>query len=492
MKQDVRTFSDLHNLMVTLQEAFGQLDIILNNRSLEKMAVFLLQVSTTRNRSYHDIKYFLKIPPGYSPIQVIAHLFHSTVFWEIDRARHRTIRSLLSPIKLPENSEKTFRVQLDDMQSLDTENINECKNYYSRYIFDLYDAKTLEFHNGVNQFLSACVVENMLKKILKPWQLIQIIACIKMTERYQFCNNSASLQSLRLRILDLVKTLKIRVSEEEIDSAIKSGLQLVYNQVTSYSSENVAFFLADQWSQTWEIHPEVQQKSYSISSYRNVLINLYNHLSNLKPKNIFPQYQNKPPSSTLVASINKAEKNIKIGVLYLKIKIIAIALLEAIAEETKDPSSKFGDIPIVLFTASATSPNSSSVWDKFWLDALKDCEEFNSDDQNTVFSILLTGRPDRRYLTIINGDTIEETTDLKSKFDTNKSYISAYLFSKLKPDTLESIFIDIKNYLKGTIPATTLLSGPIRNHLKHLFDILEITAISRKDALIDLRSRLKV
>ena len=116
------------------------------------------------------------------------------------------------------------------------------------------------------------------------------------------------------------------------------------HDVDSFAEPDPGIFLDGSWKLLLESNAPLQTIDvYSIREYRQALQKMAGFLCRLNPDLIFHQYHHEPTDEEFERLVGLARRNVAIGCKYLGIKLLAMAVLEALAELTG------GDAPLSLF-----------------------------------------------------------------------------------------------------------------------------------------------
>jgi hypothetical protein len=140
--------SYLHRLIQLFQYSFYELKINATIADVETMAVTVYNVMEARWRKYHSIDHVLSICETSDPIQILAGLFHDTVYLQIDRRIHPRIVHYLQEFQ-PVGEGYTVKVPPINSNTADQ------TLYLVSEVFGAKSGSTLTPFTGANEYLSA-------------------------------------------------------------------------------------------------------------------------------------------------------------------------------------------------------------------------------------------------------------------------------------------------------------------------------------------------
>ena len=332
--------SPIHRLIAHFQESFVKLHIDVPPKTCEDYAVFVHSCMNNGRRKFHTTNHVLDVCEQMQPLQVLAGLFHDVVYYQVDGG-------------FPPNADELIRVIVevhDDVVAIKkTLPTDYPTNHYLSICLDVFAFKpgqTLGIHGGLNEFLSAWVAVNFLGDFLKAKDLITIAACIEATIPFRPEDEQGKncLDHLAQRINDCYAHYKLQLGDIEVAQMVKLAAGVANRDVANFAELDPGKFLDN----TWILLPETNETLwkpgvYFNADYRKALMKMEGFLSFLNPENIYHGYHNEPEPEVLKEMKVQATKNVKTANQYLQLKILGIAIIEALAVATG------GDAPISMF-----------------------------------------------------------------------------------------------------------------------------------------------
>ena len=111
---------------------------------------------------------------------------------------------------------------------------------------------------------------------------------------------------------------------------------MLFRSVSSFSEADPAVFLSTTWLLIEESNaPLAAVGIYSVRDYRVALSRMEGFLGSLNPDSVFRDYNGTPDAATFTALRNAARKNLEFATKYLRMKIVSISVVEALAQATR-------------------------------------------------------------------------------------------------------------------------------------------------------------
>ncbi len=328
----------LHRIIDTFSQAFEQLGVVVEVKTLEELAVLIHKAMTVQARNYHNLEHVLSLVNPDSPIQTLAALFHDIVYYQVDLGFLPEIMEVVAPFISKDEQAFSLARGLpaeDRLFSL------------ARETFDIPLGAVITPSHGLNEFLSALVMNKKLGEIVPERELVKMDFCVEATIPFRGPDAQGrdyfERQAGRLRQIN--GGWGFEMSEAEIRQTICLAVRMANKDVASFAEANPGDFL----SKTWRLLPETNVplragfSVYSIREYREALQHMEGFFRILDPQTIFHQFNGEPTSERFSQLVALARRNIQVGRKYLQMKLLAQSILEALAEESG------GDAPLSLF-----------------------------------------------------------------------------------------------------------------------------------------------
>jgi hypothetical protein len=412
-------------LITLFEQAFQKLAAPISPLELERLAVMVYRAMAAQSRNFHTLEHVFDLADPTDPIQSLAALFHDLVYYQVDLGFSAGLQELITPYIEQKN---------DEIFITDQPNAKGRGLIFALKIFGLRPGEHLSLENGLNEFLSALVMVKKLEGIVREKDLIKLIICLEATIPFRGKNaqNQSHFDVLEARLQTLNREFAFGISQAEIEQIVKTAVVFANKDVANFAERDVAKFL----DHTWKLLPEVNvalrsPELYSIREYRQALQRMETFLCSLNPDCIFHQYRDVPAEHELQPMIKRAHYNVSTAGEYLHMKLLAAAVLEALAEVSG------GDAPISLFMGGRSQKG--EIVRKLE-DYLPPAKSPDFADQSTVFMLLDKG-------------LISEPS-----FDIKNSPLSVFLYTNLGPAKIKQLLGFSKELFNGRMKAHEFLT----------------------------------
>jgi len=389
-------------------------------------------------RQFHTPEHVLHLANASDPIQSLAALFHDIVYYQVDRGFSPEIYGCIAPYILEVESELWLIAAQDPDDRLFRMTMD---------MFEVSPGQKLSTQAGSNEFLSALVMTKRLEKLVPEKILLQIIAYIEATIpfRGKDAQDTGPFERLARRLRNVSQTFQISMRESEISDTICGAVTFANCDVDSFAEKDVSVFLDG----TWRLLPETNValrsgRVYSIKDYRHALQTMGNFLAHLNPENVFHQYMGTPSEADFRQMVKLAYQNIATAREYLSIKLLAIAVIEALADLTG------GDAPLSLFTGDILL-NGEGIhrYEKYLVPGNN---LVTQDRSSVIYKLLESGRAVDAY------------------FDNRNSPLALFLYSQLAHEEITQMLSAAQDMFAGKLEPHAFLDR---------FDAFLVAAVAR-------------
>lgn len=414
-----------------IQRAFQELDILVNKSSIDAMAEMIFQSMSGPWRVYHTPEHiFDLISVGYEdPIIILAALFHDIVYVQVDASIYFNLTHYLSPFIEQQAGQMVIKAQVDVTQSQGFELVLS--------LFGFSYAQVLSPYGGQNEFLSAIVAMQVLEPFLPLSLIAEIIVCIESTIPFRTTNDSGTtpINLLAVNLCNANSQFTLGLSDADIHTAITRAVILSNQDVASFADPSVASFL----DTTWQLLPETNKAlsrstSYTVKEYRVALQKMEKLFSFVQPAVIFQQYGDIPDGKIYSKLIGYAQINLRTGQLYMRSKIITMAILEALSSEYSV------DAPIASIMGDLPSHSKSNLRLTDFLPKLSNPYQPKDDMETIVLNLLEHGR----------GQTID--------YDIANSPMSTFIAKSIGFNMIEEKMTDANLFFAETLSPDEFIS----------------------------------
>ena len=441
------------------QWAFTTLNYKVSTRQTERWSTYILEAMSGPARIYHSAEHVLELSEGMDPLATIAALFHDIVYYQVDGGLASFILAEIHPyfekingilhIRTLEEGDTTFNLTLD--------------------IFGFTSGQQLLVSDGQNEFLSTLFALRLMADLLPIREQLAIAVCIEAT--IPFRAGTGAMKALRERVLKASEKYCLGLSHAEIDRYLRRAVRLANKDVENFSMKDPGQFL----NQTWRILPEMNSRLntpgiYSVREYRIALYKMEGFLSHLQAGTIFDNFLGEPGEVICQQMTRRAENNIRLALIYLRLKLYATAMLEALAVETG------GDIPMVYFTG--------------------DKEEFLSEARKTQafrtarrLSQPRRGRSDPPDHDPAVSRLLARSGSYGASYDSRSSPLSSYLYSHLGTNRILKGCEQARSMFSGRISSDEFLRAQEPSIVRDVAQACALLAPTRRAQLKELSAR---
>jgi hypothetical protein len=337
----------LDGLVTSIEQLGGRVEL----SKLEQIAELIIQTMRGPWRYFHTSEHIFEVGGSVDPIEVLAAMFHDLVYVQVDQGVGFNISSAICPFV----KEVRSQLVIKDKTELPDDPIYQLVEA----VFGFVPGQTLSPFAGQNEFLSAVIAGKCLETFLPASTIAQIAACIEATIPFRGVSPSglSAIELLHQRTIDANRDFNLGLSEAETAETVKRAVRLANRDVENFASPNSSNFLDNTWNLMPETNHELSNvNSYTVGGYRRSLQKMEGFLNFLKPELVFQQFMSEPDDATYEAMIARTRKNIAVAKLYLGVKLITIAILEALAYRLGRDiplSTMMGELRVPGFTTSA-------------------------------------------------------------------------------------------------------------------------------------------
>ena len=338
--------SAVNNFALHFIESFQKLKKDISLNEVEKLALLIHNCMLGENRRFHTPDHIFDICKTLKdPLQVLSVLFHDVIYFQIDNGFPPETENTLLPYLRFEGSnvfiaKKNYPVE----------------DYFSfcMEVFGLKAGDQLYAFSGMNEFLSAVVAAKSTEKFLGRAEILALVTYIEATIPFRKPDGEGKthFEKLHEHITGVNEHYQLGLSNNELEKITQKAVEVANTDVLNFSEKDAAVFLENTWELISEANfamKSAEHYGYGISKYRISLMKQEMFLSNLDYNLVFHQFNGYPPDSKYKKMVAQAKENLIVASEYLGIKVLTIAIYEALALLTG------GDVPVSMFTGPLPS-----------------------------------------------------------------------------------------------------------------------------------------
>lgn len=416
---------NVQKLISIFEQSFKRMDVEVSLERLEILAVTIHRGMTAQARHFHTLEHVFAFADTNEPVSILASLYHDIVYYQVDMGFAPHIWELISPYIAHENG--NFRVS-------DTIPEEDLLAHLTLDVFGLRSGQELISMAVLNEFLSALVLNRQLGDLLSPKDILRMNLCIEATIpfRGRTQDGETYFDVMERRLPELASRYGIALNEDELIDTLRIAVTFGNKDIENFAESDPGRFLDN----TWKLLPESNAALrlpdvYSIGTYRQALQKMAVFFQNLDPQSVFNQYRGVPSDMEYQQMLRYSHTNIEVAREYLKLKILSMTVLEALAIATG------GDAPVSLFMGDVPREGVSIKRLEYFLPDVDDAPWI--DYSSVIYKLLESGRSS------------------ETSFDMKNSPLSLFLYKSLSPEKIEHYMQRAEVMFSGEISADDFL-----------------------------------
>ncbi len=330
------TPAPIHRLIAAFADALSRLGATPKASDVEQAATIVHHAMAGRARLFHTHDHIFELIAGADPLETLAGLFHDVVYTQVDGALPPPLLGLIGGAITP--APGGFRVEPADP--------GDQVLRLTHRIFGLDPGVVLSGFAGVNEWLSALVAARILQPVLPRGQIAQIAACIEATIPFRATDAAglSPLERLAVRLRVANDEFSLGLDDQIMVGGVERACRVGNRDVENFALTDPAQFLDNTWKLLPETNPTLHTPQiYTLREYRVALEKMEGFLSRLPAERVFHRFGNEPDEILHRARLDAAQHNLAVATRYLRAKLYAIGILEALAVQTG------GDGPVEMF-----------------------------------------------------------------------------------------------------------------------------------------------
>lgn len=439
-------------LITIFAQAFQKLGIQVSLEKLEELAVTIHRGMTAQARHFHTLEHVFTFVDSNDPIRTLAALYHDIVYYNVDMGFAAHIWELLHPYIRQDGEYFHLAEKLEPDDHLVR---------LALEVFDMQPGQRIrDTANGLNEFLSALVLIKQVGGIAQDKDVLRMTLCIEATIAFRKpgVNNETHFEAMERRLQDIVRRYDLDLSEQDIVETLQMAVTFANKDIENFAEENPGIFLANTWNLLPETNAALRLPDfYSIGAYRQALQKMANFFISLDPMIVFSQYRGVPSNEEYAQMVRYARANISVAREYLRIKIVSIVILEALAIATG------GDAPTSLFLGDLPREGISIKRLEYFLPELENADWV---DQSSVLYRLF-----------------EEGRANATSFDMKNSPLSLFVYKCLSPAQIEQTLDLAQEMYEGRITADEFLRRAEKRLVAPIAHASALMVFTRRHAL---------
>ena len=451
--------ANINRFIQLMRAALDALQAQVTLQQVEQMAMVVHSSMESSRRRYHCSDHALYMCEGMNPRQILAAVFHDLVYFQLDDGFPPRVAHLLAPLVGRQGTDLVLRRTAGDDDTM-----RLCLE-----IFDFQPGQVLPLFKGMNEFMSAAVAVRMLQPFLSPTDLIAVVACIEATIPFRAPEadgrDSTGLLADRLRGLGRNRLGLNDGAELEtfVTGVMHDAIGIANRDVGGFAETNAGKFVSGTWLLIEESNaPLAAVGVYTLQDYRGALTRMHDFLNTLLPERVFHHYGGMPTATQYQQLTTAADANIRFTVSFLKLKILSIAIVEALALATG------GNCPVSMFLGDMRA---------------------NGDRPERVEDYLPSG-PDKPDLDAQLLQVLEHGRPGDLSNDLAVSPLTAFIYRSLGHAATQAAIANGLAMVRGALTPMGFLQTLPRPMVCAVIDACAHIALSRQERLLEVKTTL--
>lgn len=443
---------NVQKLISIFEQSFKRLDVQVSLERLEVLAVTIHRGMTAQARHFHTLEHVFAFVDSNEPIGILASLYHDIVYYQVDMGFAPHIWELISPYI--SHVDGDFCVS--DKISADDHLANLTLD-----VFGLHPGQRLISMAVLNEFLSALVLNRQLGDLLSLKDILRMNLCIEATIPFRGSTPDGKnyFDLMEQRLPEIAARHGIDLSEDEVIDTLRIAVTFGNKDIENFAEADPGRFLDN----TWKLLPESNAALrlpdvYSIGTYRQALQKMAVFFENLDPRAVFNQYRGVPSDQEYHQMLRYARTNIDVARDYLKLKILSMTVLEALAVATG------GDAPVSLFMGDVPREGVSIKRLEYFLPEVEDAPWV--DYSSVIYKLLESGRSN------------------ETSFDMKNSPLSLFLYKSLPPEKISNYMERSRLMFAGELSAHDFLMEIDRSVVRAIASASAMMVFTRRQGLL--------
>ncbi|MFW5828418.1 MAG: hypothetical protein ACOCU4_10005, partial [Alkalispirochaeta sp.] len=320
---------------------------------------------------------------------------------------------------------------------------------------------------GLNEFLSALLMDVLLEGTVSDLDLLIATACIEATIPFRPVSSEGlePPELLAQRLQETNERFGLGLNDQGLARVVTSAVRFANSDVQNFAESDVARFLDNTWKLLPETNPVLRFKGvYTIQNYSLALLKMYGFLGVLQPESVFHHYQGFPHEAEYLRIVALARRNLTVGHRYLGIKLLTAGILHALAQLTG------GDAPVALFMGDLKPQEEGGQLSAYLPEQPVNCHR-PDDEQDDLFRLLAHGRAG------------------EAGFDLQHSPLSLFVYRCLSDSELSGGIEQARRMFAGESSPESFLETLPRKTVGAIAEAASYMAFTRSQQLMGLAAR---
>lgn len=448
----------VHRTIGLLHGALARLRADVSNERVEWIGVVVHRAMSTQHRSFHTAEHIFDLSDPEDPHTTLAAIFHDLVYYQVDDGFLPEIEDLLTPYIEIDQRGVSIRAAIAPV---------ERAFWGCASVFGFRPGDTLSPFGGLNEFLSALVMDLLFVDAVSDVDLLIATACIEATIPFRGpdADGHRPPERLAVRVKETNDSFALGLDDEAITNAVVAAVCFANRDVDNFAENEPGRFLDNTWKLLPESNPSLRFRGlYTVDNYALALMKMEGFLSSLKPENVFHSYAEFPEKSEYDSLLARTTLNLSTARRYLGIKMISTGILKGLAHLTG------GDTPVAFFMGDLNPKDKMSTLATF-LPKRPPKAQVHKDESDDLYRLLKHGRAS------------------SSRFDLKNSPLSLYVHQCLNDETQVRCVQAVRSFIKEEISAEEFLCVVPGHLVAAVARATAELAFTRRERLLAIASR---
>jgi hypothetical protein len=422
----------IHRLIDVFMDAMRDMGVDCRCPEVERLAVMIHRVMSYQSRQFHTLEHVFGFLEGSDPVSsagadaetAIAAAFHDLVYYQVDDGLPPELESILGPYLVRDGGE----IRLKASWTAGDFAYADCLA-----TFGFEPGQILKPFGGLNEFLSALTMAKCLERHLPRKALAAIAVCIESSIpfRGEDAAGRGVGEALESRLASLSRDRGLGASDEEIRSMVHRAIAFANVDVKDFAQPDPGLFLSNTWKLLPESNASLRRRgAFGIREYRVALQKMQGFFRSLAPGSIYHSYRGLPGAEEMARLEGASRRNLEYAQAYMQAKLLAVGIIEAIAEISGGDAPIMGDLPQAGSVGESLTDFLPDLPAPPWIYT-----------DNPVYRLLKDGRLD------------------ESSFDLKNSPLAIFLYHRLSPNVWGERARSSEEFFAGKLTAEAFLMG---------------------------------
>ena len=444
-----------------IKEAFDDLRVPIPLKDVEAISCFINQAYAAFGRTFHNAQHAIDVGQNCAAVGRLAALFHDVVYIGVDRFGGPDLQPYLYDFNLKSEPSGLASLVLELSDAAKRPDAKRIQRFQALMnVFGFSKGQKIDSTSGLNEFLSAWIAWQMLGHWLPEKICVQVAGCIEATIPFRgHLNNPTVIESLITKSQRALGEFGQSYSEPELEALAQQAVLVSNNDVWAFGTKGPDVFIHNSWALLFESNHILQDKFFSLKEYRQPLLRMKAFFGWLDCERIYIRH-NDYPSDTQMAKLKKgSRRNLEYGKMYIRVKLVAIAIIEAFAKITG------GDAPVELFTGAIPQSREDKILRLETLLSFQGVAKNKRHRDPLLWNLFMFGRAYR------------------SPFDTKASTLSAYLYLALDETQMPHVYENAVALFEDKLEPQAFLDQLPNDVVQYVGSLLAAIAYTRASAI---------